>query len=182
MSTPQRTLIGRSTTLVGREAIWQIPDGLEIQSKESYEIVRRRVLFEDIVFVTYHRQYGVGYLVLTGLLALFFFTIAVAMIAGGGANMWPAAIPFLILGTPALIAFALRLMFRLDIITVFGKRTKASIRFRLRKKRARAVYDQIIAAVRAAQSRMAREIAAEEAPVVVVADEQPPMPPDGIED
>ena len=98
------------------------------------------------------------------------------MIAGGGANLWPAAIPFLIFGTPALIAFALRLMFRLDIITVFGKRTKASIRFRLRKARARAVYEQIIAAVRSAQARMAREIAAEEAPVVV-AEEQPPMPP-----
>ena len=177
MSTPHRTLIGRSTTLVGREAIWQIPDGLEIQSKESYEVVRRRVLFEDIVFITYHRQYGAAYLVLTGLLALFFFTIAFAIVAGAGASAWPAAIPFLIFGVPALLAFALRLMFRLDIITVFGKRTKASIRFRLRKKRAREVYAQIIAAVRTAQTRMAREIAAEDVPAVVADEEQPPMPP-----
>ena len=178
MSAERRTLIGRSTSLVGREAIWQIPDGLEIQSKESYEVVRRRVLFEDITFVTYHRQYGVGYLLVTGLIALLFFTIAIAIIAGAGFEAWPAAIPFAIIGLPALIGFSLRLMFRLDVITVFGKRTKASIRFRLRKKRAREVYAQIVAAVRAAQSRMAREIATETQPVIA---EPPPMPPERIE-
>jgi hypothetical protein len=182
VSTERRTLIGRSSSLVGREAVWQVPDGLEIQSKESYQIVRRRVLFEDIHFVTYHRQYGAGYLVFTGLIALFFFTIPIAIIAGAGFTAWPASIPFLIFGLPALIGFCLRLMFRLDVITVVGKRTKASIRFRLRKKRAREVYAQIIASVRAAQERMAREIAAEDARAVVVEEEQPPMPPDGIED
>jgi len=175
MSADGRILIGRSTSLTGREAIWQIPDGLEIQSKENYEIARRRVLFEDIIFVTYHRQYGAAYLVLTGLTALFFITISVAIIAGAGFESWPVTIPFMILGIPALVAFSLRLMFRLDVITVFGKRTKASIRFRLRKKRAREMYAHIVAAVRNAQAELAREIARVEP--AVVTEELPPMPP-----
>jgi hypothetical protein len=174
----RRTLIGRSTSLVAREAIWQLPDGLEIQSKENYEVVRRRVLYEDIVFVTFHRRYGVGYLLITGLLALLFLTIAIAIIASMGFSAWPATIVFVVIGFPALIAFALRLMFRVDVITVFGKRTKAAIRFRLRKKRAREVYAQIVAAVQTAQQRLAREIAAEE--VEAPTEEQPPMP-EGIE-
>jgi hypothetical protein len=182
-----RTLIGRSSSLVSREAIWQLPDGVEIQSKENYEVVRRRVLYEDIVFVTYHRQYGAGYLSATGMIALFFLSIAFAILGGAGFNTWPATIPLFVVGLPALIAFSLRLMFRLDVITVFGKRTKASIRFRLRKKRAREVYAQIVAAVQTAQERMAREIAAEEDEAQVADDgEQPPMPeglvPDRIED
>jgi hypothetical protein len=172
------TLIGRSSSLVGREAIWQLPDGFEIQSKENYEVVRRRVLYEDIVFVTFHRQYGAAYLLVTGLLALLFLTIAIAILGGAGLKTWPATIPFFIVGLPALIGFSLRLMFRVDVITVFGKRTKASIKFRLRKKRARDAYAQIVAAVRGAQERMAREIAVEDVPAVVVAEEQPPMPPE----
>jgi len=175
----RRTLLGRSTSLVAREAIWQLPDGLEIQSKENYEVVRRRVLYEDIVFVTFHRRYGVAYLLLTGLTALLFLTIAVSIIASMGFSSWPATIVFVVIGFPALIAFALRLMFRVDVITVFGKRTKAAIRFRLRKKRARDTYEQIIAAVGAAQTRLAREIAAEDAAIAAeerVAGDAPPLP------
>jgi hypothetical protein len=100
-----------------------------------------------------------------------------------GFSAWPATIIFVIVGFPALIAFALRLMFRVDVITVFGKRTKAAIRFRLRKKRAREAYAQIVAAVQTAQQRMAREIAAEEAASAAeerLAGEQPPMP-EGLE-
>jgi hypothetical protein len=144
-------LIGRSSSLAGREAVWQTSDGLEIQSNENYQVIRRSVLFEDIVFVTYHRRYGAGYLALTGLTALFFITIPVAIFAGAGFQSWPVTIPFLILGVPALVALSLRLMFRLDVITVFGKRTKASIRFSLRKKQARDMYARIVAAVRSAQ-------------------------------
>ncbi|HKR63213.1 MAG TPA: hypothetical protein VJZ00_05720 [Thermoanaerobaculia bacterium] len=181
MSDAQRTLIGRSTSLTGREAIWRIPDGLEIQSKENYEVVRRRVLFEDIVFVTHHREAGGAYLVATGLIALLFLTLAISIISGAGFGAWPAALVFALIGLPALIGFSLRLMFRLDVITVYGKRTKASIRFGMRKQRARDTYAQIVAAVRAAQNHRAREIAREEAaaePEVIPVEEAPPMPPD----
>lgn len=164
MTGSRRTLIGKSSSLFGREAVWQLSDGFEIQSKESYEVVRRRVLFEEVVFVTHHRTYGAAYLIATGVVAFFFMAIAFVIIAAAGFDSWPVALVFALIGLPPLVAFMLRLMFRLDVVTVYGKRTKASIRFRLRKQRAAQVYAQITAAVRAAQERMRRELATEEPP------------------
>jgi hypothetical protein len=180
MTAPGRKLIGKSSSFMGREAVWQMSEGFEIQSKERFEVERKRVLFEEILFVTYHRMYGGIYLALTGVFALFFFAIAFVIIAAGGFDGWPFALAFALIGLPALIAFLLRLMFRLDVITVFGKRTKASIRFRLRKQRARSVYTQITTAVRMAQERMRRELAREETrvepevPVEEITDLMPP--------
>jgi hypothetical protein len=161
MSTQGRKLIGKSSSFMGREAVWQMSEGFEIQSKERFEVERKRVLFEEILFVTYHRTYGAVYLIVTGVFALLFFMIAFVIVAAAGFDAWPFGLAFALIGLPALIAFMLRLMFRLDVITVFGKRTKASIRFRLRKKRAREVYAQITSTVRVAQERMRREIARE---------------------
>lgn len=181
MTRETRTLLGRSSSLTGREAVWQLADGLEIQSREHYEVQRKRVLFEDVCFVTYHREYGVLYLITTGLASLFFLGIAIAIVAAEF-EAWPVAIPFLVLGIPAFVALLIRVMFRLDIITVFGKRTKASIRFRLRKQRARETYAQIVATVRSAQRRIAAEIAKEEAALAPASGEElPPMPPVGNE-
>jgi len=171
MSAPGRKLIGKSSSFMGREAVWQMSEGFEIQSKERFEVVRRRVLFEEVVFVTHHRTYGAVYLIVTGVFALLFFMIAFVIIAAAGFEGWPFALAFALIGLPALIAFMLRLMFRLDVITVFGKRTKASIRFRLRKQRAREVYAQITSAVRVAQERMRRENAQEVVEPAVPAEE-----------
>jgi len=174
----ERKLIGRSSSLFSRDAVWQLPDGLEIETSDQYEITRRQVLFQDIFFVTHHRMFGAGYLVGTGLISLFFIGLAMMIINIGGSDEWIAALVVLAMGLPAIVAFIARLMFRLDVITVFGMRSKASIRFRLRKQRARAVYAQICGAVRSAQTRMAREIEAEEAAAMpeVPAEELPPMP------
>lgn len=182
MSANERKLIGKSSSLMGREAVWQMSEGFEIQSKERFEVVRRRVLFEEILFVTHHRTYGPVYLIVTGLFALFFFTVAIVIIAAAGFEGWPFALAFALIGLPALVAFVLRLMFRLDVITVYGKRTKAAIRFRLRKQRARDVYAQITREVRIAQERMRREIAREETPVQPVAVDEISnlMPPEEI--
>lgn len=177
MSNGARRLLGRSSSLFSRESVWQIADGLEIESSEQYEIVRRQVLFHDVLFVTFHRMYGAGYLIATGIASLFFVGIAMLIISVGGTDAWQGALVMLALGLPAIVAFVLRLMFRLDVITVFGRRSKAAIRFRLRKERARQLYAQICAAVKSAQDRMAREIAAEEATAPPAAEELPPMPP-----
>ena len=178
MINPSRRLLGRSSFLFSREAVWQIPDGLEIESSEQYEIVRRQVLFQDVISVTYHRMYGAGFVIATGLGSLFFIGMAMLIVVAGGTESWVGALVMLIIGSPIIVACVLRLMFRLDVITVFGRRSRASIRFSLRKQRARTLYAQICAAVKSAQDRMAREIAAEDAAATpVVTEELPPMPP-----
>ncbi|MFL6245032.1 MAG: hypothetical protein ACJ74H_03335 [Thermoanaerobaculia bacterium] len=150
MSTSEpRKLIGKASSLGGRSAIYQVHDGLEIDTSEQYDIVQRRVLFDDVLMVTIHREKGVLYLLITGALAAFFLGFA-AMIVSVDVNDWPGAAVFVVFGFPALLAFLIRLFLGVDVVTIFGRRSKASVRFSLRKRRARQVYGAICAAVRTA--------------------------------
>jgi hypothetical protein len=89
------------------------------------------------------------------------FVIAHAIIAlilfGVGTLIWSLAgfnggvVMFFALGTPSLIALTLRLIFRVDIVTIFGRRSKARMRFTLRKQRARDVFQHVIERVTEAQ-------------------------------
>lgn len=146
-----RERIGKATSLVTRDLVYLTDEGFEIESHEGYEIVERRVLFDDVQLVTYHRRFGALYLAVTGVLALLFLGTALA-VAASSTDGWVAAIVVAMFGVPALIAFLLRLAFRIDVITIFGRRSKARIHFRLRKRKAREVYGRICAAVRHAQS------------------------------
>jgi hypothetical protein len=152
-----RRLIGKSHSIGARAAIYQVEDGLEIETSEQYDIVQRRVLFDDVLMVTIHREKGLLYLFLTGVLAAFFLGIGL-LILSVNIDAWPAALIFGVFGVPALLAFLIRLFLGVDVVTIFGRRSKANIRFALRKRRAREVYGAICAAVRAAHREHEREI------------------------
>jgi uncharacterized integral membrane protein len=144
-----RKLIEKSHTLGTRAAIYQLDDGLEIETSEHYDIVQRRVLFDDVLMVTIHRELGPLYLLLTGSLAAFFLGIGI-VIVNANFDAWPAALMFGIFGFPMLVVFLMRLLLGVDVVTIFGRRSKANVRFTLRKRRAREVYEAICAAVRQA--------------------------------
>ena len=144
-----RRLIGKSHSIGARAAIYRVEDGLEIETSEQYDIVQRRVLFDDVLMVTIHRETGPLYLILTGSLAAFFLGIGF-LILNVNVDAWPAALMCGVFGAPALMAFLIRLFLGVDVVTIFGRRSKANIRFALRKARAREVYGAICAAVRAA--------------------------------
>ncbi|HEV3484232.1 MAG TPA: hypothetical protein VG106_02415 [Vicinamibacterales bacterium] len=169
--TEPRKLLGRSATAATRESIYETPHALEIEATEMWDIVRRRVYFDDVLMVTYHREYGIAYLLITAFVALVMLTPA-ALILIFDRAAWPVTIFFFLIGFPALIGFILRVALGLDVITVFGRRTKASLKFGVRKERARQLYGQICATVRAAQRRIEEENAATEPPAVT-----PPLPP-----
>jgi hypothetical protein len=151
MKTPaRRTRIGRSATIGTRETVYQTPDGIEVDSAQQFEVVRQRVLYEDIRMVTYHRQRGVAFLVTTGILSLFMIFMGVAVASIGG-DSWIGALIFFAIALPVMIGFLLRAVLSVDIITVYGRRSKAVIRFPFRKVRARELYGTICAAARSAQ-------------------------------
>jgi hypothetical protein len=158
-----RKLLGKANTIVSRSAIYQVHDGLEIETNEQYDVVQRRVLFDDVMMVTIHREIGAFYLVVTGLISLFFLGIDL-LIVSVNVDAWPAALIFGIFGAPALMAFLIRLFLGVDVVTIFGRRSKANIRFTIRKKRAREVYGAICSAVRFAHRQAEREAAAQAAP------------------
>jgi hypothetical protein len=151
-----RKLLGKSRTLVSRAEVYHAGDGLEIETTEQYDVVQRSVLFDDVLMVTLHREFGAIYLLLTGILALVFLGIAMTILSVN-VDAWPAALTFGIFGLPAFLGFFIRLFLGVDVVTIFGRRSKADLRYALRKSHARQTYGTICAAVRAAHRRAGAE-------------------------
>jgi hypothetical protein len=84
----------------------------------------------------------------------------------------PVAISFGILALPFLIACVVRLVLKLDFVSVFGRRSKAVMRFSLRKRRAREVCGRICSRALEVQRAMVER----QSPPI--ADEPPPSPPE----
>lgn len=158
MARPERrTLIGKRNGVSTRQRIYRTADAIEIEEVEGYDVTRRRVFFDDIVLVTYHQFLGWPFLVAMGVLLTFsvFFTV-IASLGSRGAGI----VVFLLSALPCLIGLILRLVLRVDAVTVYGKRTRAQIPFWFRKQQARQVYQQICRLAREHQERVARQVAA----------------------
>jgi len=154
----RRLLIGSANRIGTRERFYLVADGIEIDEIDHYEINRRRIFFDEIRFVTYHRRFGVPFLAFTGLFAGAFLVATMAMGFGGSPE---AAVFTGILAAPFLVSFVLRLIYRLDVITVHGKRIRAQIPFGIKKRQARQLLAEITNRTRQAQRKIAAEIAAE---------------------
>ena len=77
MTPAPRTKLGRNVGVMTRELIFETADAIEVDSREGYDVVRKRVLFEEVLLVTIHRAYGVAYVVVLLLLSLLFGILAV---------------------------------------------------------------------------------------------------------
>jgi hypothetical protein len=159
MATPRKYL-GRDQNLGAAVRIYMLPDALEIDELTFVEIERTRVYFDDILAITYHRATNLLFLILMGLVGGIFSSIALYLLtqrqAAGAAGLFAMASPF-------LLFFLLHLILKTDVITVFGRRTMARLRFQVRKGRARQVYRELADKIRLAQEAAAAA--------------QPPPPP-----
>jgi len=175
-SAPRR-LLGRNRTMAGRSSVYENADGLEIEANEQYETLQRRVLFEDVVLVTLHREIGWGYVLAHSAIAFVFLLIAGSLFAAAA----PIAVTliFTAFGAPSLVLAIVRMIVKVDVVTVFGRRSKAAIRFPFQKRRAREVYGRICARTRQVQTQLAAENAepATPAPPESFA---PPLPPEPV--
>ena len=176
MSPPKkkRVLLGKVGGLGERQRVYAIADGIEIDELDGNEVRRRRVFFDDVLFVTYHRIYGWGFLLVLGAAAGLFSLAGLGFLSAGEGT---AAFIFLVfVAGPFWLAFLLRLVFRVDIVTVFGRRTRAEMRFSFRKGRARRVFDSVCRSARRRQEETAAE--AEAAPSDVPREMSPEIPPE----
>jgi hypothetical protein len=175
MTTANRKLLGRNVGAMLREAVYETADAIECESREGYEVTRKRVLFEEVLLVTIHREVGTPYVS----------AMAVATIVFGGLallfQLWghepAAAIPFGILALPFFIGCVVRLVLKLDYVSVFGRRSKAVMRFSLRKRRAREVYGRICSRALEVQRAMVERQSEEAVPMI---DATPPLPPEDL--
>lgn len=175
MTDPDRTLLDKWSTTLTRVRVYQTPHGLDVETNEHFEVSNTRVFYDDVQLVTLHREYGALYLTLTGLFSLGFLILFAFMAAISKAAMIAGIVVFIMFGSWFTVAFLIRALWGVDIVTVFGRRSKAVLRYRFRKRRAREIYGRICAAVRAAQ-RVPTELPAE-SPAPLPPDSVPPLPP-----
>lgn len=163
-----RKYLGRTSTVASRDTVFEDEDGLEIQSTDQYEVAQRRVLFADVTMITIHRERGTLYLVAMTFMTCFMLLPAAMGLAFGSRGV---AVVFGLFALPFAILTILRATRGVDVVTVFGRRSKAVIRFAYRKKRARELYERLTATVAETQQRLTAEYAAE-----AVAAPRPDMP------
>lgn len=148
---PRREYLGGFLGFTERMRVFRTAEAVEVDASDRYEIRRRRVYFDEVLLATLHRELGGGpypwlFLTLTllaGLLVLPFLSEPVArnvILAIAGA-----------FGLLTLGAFLLPSW----IVTIYGKRARGRIRFRLREGKARTVYGEICRAAAEAQRALA---------------------------
>jgi hypothetical protein len=147
---PRRVKLGERRDLMGRERVYEAAEFLECEEAEGSKVRRRRLFYDEIVLVTLHQQIGgtglITAAILIGLGAL------AALVTAGIAGARAGGLTLLVLAPPLLAFLIMRVAIQEEIVTVFGLRGRARMAFWLRRARARAVYDGIVA--RVTQARM----------------------------
>lgn len=160
MAQSRRTYLGKLASMTRRQRVYRTADALEIDDSEDYDIRRFRLFFDEILLVTYHQRVSFWYL--TGLMLLVGFSGLAALALGTSIDWIVAAVTFSVLGVPCLVLSVLHLVLKVDVVTVYGRRTLARMEYSYRKQRARETYLLIGRLAREHQDRIAREIAAEQ--------------------
>ena len=167
-----RQRLASMRTAMGSDVAFLSNDSVDLDQSMNYQVIKKRVFFDDVQLVTLHRERGLWFLLTTGAWGLLWIAIAIFIVAIEF-DTWPVALGFFAVGAPAALAFLIRLAIGRDVVTVAGRRSRVALKFGMfRKQRAREVYGQICAAVRRTQSRATR---AATPPAEFAA---PPLPPD----
>jgi hypothetical protein len=163
---PRRTPLGGERGLLSNVSVYRTAEALEVDELEGYDVTRRSVLLDEVLVVTYHRT--LGWRLLAGSAVA---VTVVGVVSALVAIQSPAAaaVTFALFGLPFLVAAALRLALRKDVVTVYGVRGKTKMAFWFRKQRAREVFALVCRLARERQGRPAVRRPAREQPAPVPA-------------
>jgi hypothetical protein len=165
---PSRRLLATDRPFGERVRVYRTPGALEVDQIDFSGIRRRRVFFDEVQLVTLHSQRGIARLAVeTGILA---FLVGIA--AGGlGAKGDLRSLSIFFATAAAIVLGSLvSMLIPVWTVTVFGKRTRARLRFPLRSGKARRIYGEICRAVAEAQAEAQKDAAH---PSVEIAEETP---------
>lgn len=176
--TALREFLGRDHDLACRRRVFRIHDALETEEASFLRIERTRVYFDDILLITRHRQRGVLFLLFNGLFAGAFL---LGTLVAWSSDVPPGAVyAFLVLASPFVLAFLIRVILGVDVITVYGRRTTARMKFGFRKGRAREVYRALALDIRSRQQAASAPGNPPAAPTEALPPPPPaPQPPEG---
>lgn len=165
-----RAYLGRDFDFGSRRFIYRVKDAVEVDDNTWVEIERTRVYFDDVLAITFHKYRSVGFLIFTGIFGGLFGLISYAI---GNTEPIVGWIFFIFCCFPFILFLALHSLLGVDVVTVYGRRTLARIKYGYRKGRAREVWEDL---VRRVQENQARATAAA-TPPVPGRDMPPPLPP-----
>jgi hypothetical protein len=171
-SAKPRLYLGSAHSLAERVRVYWTERGLEVDSSEGYEIRRTRVLFDEVLLVTLHSRLGglLPWLPL-GFAALIGFTAALI-------SSEPIASRILTWVALGFCAIGAAFFFIPQwVVTVFGRRTRARLYFRLRERKARDLFAQICQAVDEAQRNLRITDQEREPPPLPLSDSEDPIAP-----
>jgi hypothetical protein len=146
-----RTLLGKYAGMSARQRVFRTSEAVEAEETEGYDVAVRRVFFDEVLLVTYHQTTGVAFVVtLIVLITLLGFFGLLAFF--GDSKVGAGILIFTVL--PCVLALFLRLLLKLDVITVYGLRSKAQVAFWFDKDKARQTYQQLARMAREKQQRL----------------------------
>lgn len=142
--------LGADDSISVRRRIYLTEDALEVDEVEGIDVNRIRVYFDDVLLMTYHKVYGVGFIITNIIFCIIFGSIALAT-----SSTPVASVIFTIIFILFFLFLVLRLVLRVDIISVYGRRTMVRIRFSFRKGRARRTFEQVANLIHERQAQIA---------------------------
>jgi hypothetical protein len=150
-----RERLGSRSGFSTREYVYRARDCFEIDDVEGYEVTRKRVFYDDVVFVTRH-----AFVPWTNVVLAVVFSGLLGLMALGFRSEARIA-SFVLFVVTVLLLLLVVLLFAVGgaVVTVQGKRTQARMVFVLRPARAAEVYRRACRLVRERQVRVARQAA-----------------------
>ncbi len=147
-----REYLGQVREIGGATRLYKAAAAFEIDEFEGTSGLRRRIFFEDISLVTYHREVGTFFVLAVGsLCAVSLFVILSTLVGGlqrpGTWSVMEAGI-MATATAPIFILFLNRVIRKKDVITIFGRHGRARVEFEWRKAKARKVFQEICKAAR----------------------------------
>lgn len=172
-----RRRIGRWSNVATRQVVYQTDDALEVEEIDLTELTRKRVYFDDILLVTMYSRVGIAFVVT---MAVFFLLLVTAAALFQSERMPNAAMVFGLSSMPFLLALFARALLKQEVITVYGRRSKASLRFTFRKTFAHEKFNEICELARTSQEAVAASLPPPEVQRVPL--EAYPAPPAFVEE
>ena len=155
-----RRKLGSVRTLASNLTLYEIEGGVEMESRETIDLIRTRVFWEDVLMVTHHRCVPLTQTLVLGVATTVLAGIAALTALGSLAAAAVVGVIALLPGIP----LAACLVLRVDVVTVFGRRSRVRAHYILNKQRGRQVFDDICARARRSHRELEAMRAAEAPP------------------
>jgi hypothetical protein len=170
-----REFLGQVRDTAGTTRVYRTANAFEADEIEGVSGIRRRIFFEDVFLVTYHRVVGTAFALILGGFCLLFLGLTISLLVaglkvGGRESLIGAAVAGT-LTAPLVVVFLNRLIRKKDIITIFGRHGRARLEFDWRKDKAKQVFRDVCKVARDSRPAVRRP-----RPIAPSLSDPPPAP------